>query len=120
MAQFIPFAGLGYTLLMHFFSYDDKIRSDPNFSDDYLTKPHTWKASDFIPELFTDIQKSKKSKNYNKNEKFVDNLILQDLEENGEIEKFTNDGKMTPARWAYVGVLLLLIIIVRKLHGNHE
>ena len=120
MAQYLPLAGIGYTLLMHFFSYDDKIRSDPNFSDDYLAKPHTWKASDFVPELFSDIKKSKNLKNYDKNERFVDNLILQDLEESGKLEKFSESGEMTPTRWAYVGVLLLLIIIVRKLHGNHE
>ena len=120
MAQFLPLAGIGYTLLMHFFSYDDKIKSDPNYSDDYLTKPQNWKASDFVPELFTDIQKSKDSKNYNKNERFVDNLILQDLEENGKIEKFSESGEMTPARWGYVAALLILIIIVRKVHGNHE
>ena len=48
-----PFAGISYTMLMHFFSYDDKIKSDPSYDADWATNPSKWKISDFIPELFS-------------------------------------------------------------------
>ena len=113
----IPKAGIAYTMILHFFSYDDKIKSDPSYSEDWAVNPQKWKIQDFIPELFTDTNSSK-------DEQFVDKLIEKEVRDNG-IEHFSNDSIanavfFTPIRIFFLLFLLVIIIVVRRMHGNNE
>ena len=109
-----PFAGISYTMLMHFFSYDDKIKSDPSYDADWATNPSKWKISDFIPELFSNTE--------NNDELFMDKIIENEIKENG-IEQFTSVTDQLvkkPIRLIFLIGVLLLIIIIRRVRGYDE
>lgn len=114
LSSFIPTAGISYTMLLHFFSYDDKIKSDPSYSADWASNPSKWKISDFIPELFTNIN--------NDDELFIDKIIAKDVDKN-ELEHFTSMSEalvFTPIRLSFIIGILLMIIIIRRVRGYEQ
>jgi|SaaInlStandDraft_6_1057023.scaffolds.fasta_scaffold01295_7 hypothetical protein len=121
----IPYAGLGYTMLLHFFSYDDKIKSDPNYSEDWASNPQIWTIKDFIPELFTDNKDMISDQNQtNKDEQYIDKLIENEINEYG-IEHFADDSIadanfFTPIRIIFLLFILISIIVIRRMHGYDE
>lgn len=121
----IPYAGTAYTMLLHFFSYDDKIRSDPNYSEDWVVNPQKWTLNDFIPELFTDNKDMISDLNStNKDEIFIEKLIENEINNHG-IEHFAEDSLadanfFTPIRIIFLLFILISIIVIRRLHGYDE
>lgn len=108
----IPYYGFAYTALLHFFSYDDKIKSAPEYDSGWVTNPSKWKYTDFIPETFSDTNTN--------DELFINNLIENDRKVNEGFSNTDGLGEWTPLRILILIGFLITIIVIRRMHGNAE